>query len=176
MSHKIPTNCRWHLSSASRLNPSIGGPCVDSSSGPGYLTQHTKSGMERGMACGLWRVRALQCHSRKLWSWSWDLHSPTRRMRWIQDRQFSLLAASEQRWATSDSAVGWAAPLTAGAGGFPLQAVPGFCESICHFPCSPEELNRDTIIFLFLVALNDPQNANKIESCSCVKTFLLLCY
>lgn len=173
--HTKDTQCRWHLSSASRSNPSIGGPCADSGSGPGYLSQHMESGMERGLACGLWRVRALQCHSRKLWAWNWDLHSPTRKMRWIQERQFSLLAASDQRWATGDSAVGWAAPLT-GVGGVLLQAVPGFCESVFHFQCSPEELNRDTTIFLLLVALNDPQNTNIIESSSCVKIFLLLCY
>lgn len=81
---------------------------------------------------------------------------------------FSQLAASNQGWATNESALGQADPLAAGQARFPLCFVAGFYKSLLHFQCSPEELIRETTMFLLLVALNDPQNANK-ESYSCLK-------
>lgn len=71
------------------------------------------------------------------------------------------MAASNQGRAISESASDWAAPLAAGAGRSPLCVAAGFHKSLFHFQCSPEELIRETTMFLLSVALNDPQNANK---------------
>lgn len=61
---------------------------------------------------GLARVMAFSRHSRKPWSWKRGLCSPTR----SETRRgiFSLLAASNQGQAISESAGGWAAPLAVG--------------------------------------------------------------
>lgn len=114
---------------------------------------------------GLAWVRALSHHPRKPWSW---LKGKVGSAFTHQEEETKLGGAFFPCWQPLirgeplvSQPEGQAAPLTAGAGRFPLCIVAGFDKSLFHFQRSPEELIRETTMFLLLVALNDPQNANK---------------
>lgn len=162
----------WTLHRGS--TPGVSGTCTDSSNVPSYMSPHMEGGIERG-------------RQRARFGWAGvnkgSFMSPQKAVVLEVESVFthqedeakpgeafsSLLAASNQGWAISESAGGQAAPLAARAGRFPLYVVAGFYKSLFHFQCSLEELIRETTMFLLLVALNDPQDANKRETCSCLK-------
>lgn len=151
----------------------VGWTGADSSDGPSHLSLPVEVGWREGgsMSALSWLewVRALSHHYRKLCPGSGVcIHLPEGR-RETRRSVFNPLVASNQGWAISESTRGWAASLTVGTGRFPLCIVAGFYTSLFHFQCSPEELIREKTMFLPLVALNNPQNANKRQSCSCVK-------
>lgn len=154
--------------------PRVSGTCADSSNVPSYLSPHMESGMERGRqrvyfgwagvdkGSFMSTQKAVVLEVESVFTHQEDEAKPG-------EVFFSLLAASNQGRAISESAGDRAGPLAARAGRFPLCVVAGFYISLFHFQCSLEELIRETTIFLLLVALNDPQDANKRETCSCLK-------